>query len=210
MAKSYSQVSLYEKCPFAYHCKYKQKLSEPTSTALERGILVHDQIDEYLQGKRKKVPDMHKVSQQLIRDFKKLDAESEQFWHFDNKWNFVDDWDWLVVKMDASCIPSNGVLRLADWKTGNRYPTHKEQLHLYATAGFSTYDCHTIEAIAAYVDYGNICMYKWNEDEYERMKAHWNQRIGRLENEKQWQMNPGHHCRWCNFGKSKRGPCSYG
>lgn len=210
MAKSYSQISLYEKCAFAYHCKYIQKLDEPKSEALKRGIAVHNKIEEFLKGKRKTLNDMHPASSRFIKELKKLNADAEEFWHFNKQWELVEDWDWLVVKMDACCVPSDTVLRVVDFKTGKPYPTHKEQLHLYATAGFSTYDCEMVEAIAAYVDTGASVVYRWQEQEYEKMKSSWNKRIENLELEKDWKMKEGFHCKWCAFGKSKGGPCSYG
>ena len=111
MAKSYSQISLYEKCPFAYHCKYKQKLEEPKSDVLQRGIEIHDKIENFIKGKRKTLNKIvHPASKRLISQIKTLNPGAEEFWHLDKNWQLVDDWDWLVVKMDAYCIPQEGVL----------------------------------------------------------------------------------------------------
>ena len=209
MAASYSQISLYERCAFAYHCRYKQKIKEPESEALKRGIKVHNKIEDYIKGKRKTLKDVSRAKK-FIDEIKKMDAKTEEFWHFNKNWEMVDDWNWLVVKVDAYCIPKEGILRLIDWKTGKPWPEHRSQLHLYATAGFSAYDCHTVECIASYVDAGSSIFYIFEEDEYESMKDTWSKRISRLEKEKKWKMNPGFHCKWCNFGKSKEGPCSYG
>lgn len=210
MAKSYTQVSLYEKCPYAYHCRYVQRLKEPESEALERGKKTHDQIENYIKGKRKTLKDVHKTSKRLIDQMKDMEGGCEEFWHFDNQWNFVNDWSWLVIKMDAYGIPEDYTLRLVDWKTGKQWPNHREQLHLYATAGFSTYDCEKVEAIASYVDTGDMMLYIWTRDQHEEMKTAWENRIKKVEDERNFKMNPGHHCRWCAFGKGKGGPCSYG
>ena len=209
MAKSYTQVSLYEKCAFAYHCRYVQRIKEESSPALERGIKVHEKCDDYLKGKRKTLKDVHPGSKRLIDQLKEMEAGSEEFWHYNSNWELVDDWDWLVVKMDAYCIPEEGILRLVDFKTGKMYPTHKEQLSLYATAGFSTYDCETIECIAAYLDNGTSLVYRWKENEYDRLRKNWTERINRIDAETKWKMNPGYHCKWCNYSKKKGGPCTY-
>ena len=210
MAKSYTQVSLYERCPFAYHCRYIERIPEPESVPLQRGKLVHDKIENYIKGKRKTLTDVHKKSKRLIDQMKEMNGGAEEFWHFNEQWEWQDDWSWLVVKVDSYGIPEEGTLRLVDWKTGKHYPNHKEQLHMYATAGFSTYDCNTVECIASYVDTGAAVVYRWKEFDYEQMKETWNLRIARLEVEKDWKMHPGHHCKWCSYGKSKGGPCSYG
>jgi len=211
MAKSYTQVSLYEKCPFAYHCKYKQKIKEPMSPALERGIKTHDICESYLKSRIDELPGtIHKAAREYIKQLKEMDAASEEFWHLNSKWEMVDDWDWLVVKMDAYGIPKDSVLRVVDFKTGKPYPTHKEQLHLYATAGFSVYDCETVESVALYLDTGAAIIHRWKLKEYKEMCHHWNDRIFRLETEKKWMMTPGRHCDWCSNAKSKGGICSYG
>lgn len=210
MATSYTQVSLYEKCPFAYHCRYKQRLVEPSSPALERGIKTHEICDRYLKGDRKTLPkEIHPAARRYISKLKEMPGSSEEFWHFDRNWNLVDDWNWLVIKMDHYAMVSDRAIRLTDFKTGKMYPTHKDQLSLYAVGGFSAYDCDIVEAVALYLDTGQSLVYKWKDSQYDTLADSWEYRIEQLEKETKFEMKPGYHCKWCAWRKSRGGPCSY-
>ena len=47
---SYSKLSLYKKCPHAFKLRYIDKIRTPTGAAAERGIKMHEDIENYIQG----------------------------------------------------------------------------------------------------------------------------------------------------------------
>ena len=47
---SYSKLSLYKKCPHAFKLRYIDKVRTPTGAAAERGIKMHEDIENYIQG----------------------------------------------------------------------------------------------------------------------------------------------------------------
>jgi len=49
-AWSYSKFSCYKTCPFQFKCKYIDKLKEPPAPPLVRGIAIHQECEDFLNG----------------------------------------------------------------------------------------------------------------------------------------------------------------
>ena len=118
---SYSRWSCWDECPAKYKYKHIDKLPEPKSKAMEKGIEVHRQVAEYIEGKTDERPaslrlftgmadalrdeakhDMCKVEKQVALDKHRKRVE----WFSRNAyWRFI--WDVLYNMWSI-----NGFLRL--------------------------------------------------------------------------------------------------
>ena len=81
-AWSYSALSLYEQCPLKYKLTKIDKLPEPKSPHLTRGLEVHDQCDKFLTGQSVNVPECAASFEAEMVELKALDPFTEQEWAF--------------------------------------------------------------------------------------------------------------------------------
>lgn len=210
MSCSYSSISLYEECSFKYKCRKIDKLSEEKSDALVNGIEKHQLCEEYLKGDRKRIPKGVSNIGGALRRLKKFEAIPEEWWHLTSNWESTDSWSWLVGKVDAYCFPRDSVIEITDFKTGKKYPNHRDQLSLYATMGLSIYDVKRVVARADYIDTGSSISYSWEVDDLSQLQDGWTKRIEAVITAEEFEPNPGWYCQWCSFSRLKGGPCKRG
>jgi CRISPR/Cas system-associated exonuclease Cas4 (RecB family) len=157
---SYSRYSDYKECPLKFKLKHIDRIKEPPSAAMEKGIAVHKMAEDYikgvacidLDGKKLKLGqcpgELTGLKDELDR-LKKLYKRKtlpmiiEDQWGFDSNWSEAawDDWTgcWLRVKLDEAhyeVVEGVHYLYIRDWKTGKMSPyknaEYMEQLELYA------------------------------------------------------------------------------
>ncbi len=209
---SYSAISTYEGCPAQYKYSYLDKLPSGSSPAAARGTRIHSLCESYVKGELPHIPnDMRKIGLQL-EDMRQRQASTEAVWLLDREWKPTDNSGaWIKGIVDIHYVDRD-VLKIIDFKTGRQYPEHVSQLELYALMGLSVYpEAKRAEYSALYVDdgcygaLGGIIRQMW-----EPLKERWSDRAQAMYADEEFQARPGSSCRWCNYSRSKGGPCQVG
>lgn len=235
-AWSYSRWSTYEDCPLKAKYKFVDKLSEPGSAAMDRGIHFHKVAEIYATSPKvptaKTIDDLAltyedkqgKTNRVTLKDLTPIIADlkearkgrpiAEQEWSFTSNWEptgwFSKD-AWCRIKTDL-VFAKDDHLVIVDHKTGKRNENaHKSQLSLYALGGFIKYPMiDKIRTEVWYIDQGRPYPNEvYERHELEDIKAAWEDKTRRMLNDTQFAPRPSNSCRWCHFRKSNGGPCDF-
>jgi RecB family exonuclease len=214
---SYSAFELYQRCPAAYKYAKIDKLPDPPSKALLNGRVKHKDVENYLKDpKDVPVPAAGKLFDWLLPALK---AEPhllvEQQWAFGRDWRetrwFKDDRTWLRSVLDAGVIYDDMTVELIDWKTGKYYGTNEDQVELFALTAMVRYpQAPKVMTRLAYLDNGQQVTAEYDSKDREALRAKWEKKVAPLFREETWAAKPNDKCGWCNFSRSKGGPCRYG
>lgn len=223
---SISRYHDYQQCPLKFKLKHLDGLKEPKSTAMERGISIHELAEKYVKGELPTLPaELSKFAadfEMLKKRFKKRSVLTivEDSWAYTKVWASTTWNDWtgcyLRVKVDVGWEVKDGVLKIRDWKTGKyrdeERVAYEEQLELYALAAFmhpSLKHIHTVEAELAYLDFGfvypNAALDKgrltFKREQMGDLKKAWERRIKSMFADKKFSPKPNRFCAWCHFRK---------
>lgn len=207
---SYSSISTYEECPAKYAYSYIQGLPWPSSAAMERGTMLHQMAEDYMNKKVDSVPfELRKISREL-KLYREHDGRAEAIWLVDENWRPVTDQSLAKLKAIVDVHRIDGdVLHLSDYKSGREYPSHRSQLELYSVMGLAIHNqCNRAESSAVYIDGG----FSGSDgsiirDMLPKLQDTWSTKVFRIENDSDFIANPGGGCRWCPYRKSAGGPC---
>jgi len=210
---SYSALSTYKGCPAQYKYSYIDGLSSPPSAAMARGTRLHTLCEDYVTGKITHMPnDLRKISLRL-EDLRQRQAQAEAVWLLDKEWSPVADQSkaWIKAIVDVHWLAGD-VLHLADYKSGNSYPEHDDQLQLYGILGLQQYpEAKRVEYSAIYIDSGTVgAVGGLIRPMAERLREKWHSDAIIMEADTEFQPKPGSACNWCPFKPSKGGPCAVG
>lgn len=209
---SYSSLSTYTSCPFQYKLSYIERLEWPESPAMMRGTRLHKMAEEFLKGTVDRVaPEVQKIGPTL-ESLKSLGARSEETWLLDQRWEPVDDPNdaWVKAIIDVTYVAGN-VLFVKDFKSGQMYENHRDQLELYSLMGLKKHpEVKRAESSAIYIDVGIEGMHgSVIPMMRDKMIQAWDAKATVMMEDKEYKPNPGNQCRWCPFSKSKGGPCQH-
>lgn len=222
---SFTRLSDWDKCPHMCFLKYVEKIPDPRpAPAAERGTAIHTMAEDYVQGKKKKVP------QELMRfeaefkvlqaDFKAKKVSLEGEWGFDQDWRVTDyAGAWGRIKADAvhMLTPTHSIV--IDYKTGRKFGNelkHKEQLTLYALAlaireptvvEITTQNWYLDQKPGENLTSTNItakqCIMKYMEYFDKKARA--------MTTAKKFPANPNKFsCQWCPYSPRGTGDCKVG
>ena len=145
---SYSRWSAWDECPAKYKYKHIDKLPEPKSPAMAKGIEVHRQVAEYLESKTAERPDslkrftaladglresakhgMCKVERQVAFDKDQKRVEwfgKNAYWRFiwdvmafNGRGTEVNAVDWKGLAVDTLIPTPGGFVRMGELKVGD-------------------------------------------------------------------------------------------
>jgi CRISPR/Cas system-associated exonuclease Cas4 (RecB family) len=220
-AWSYSRLMCFEKCPREFNYRYIQKLPEPKSPAMDRGIALHANLEEYIKAKKlpRLLPEL-KLCRKKLAEFKKLGAVAERELAFTRDWKLTGWFDpnaWVRAKIDLTVPLAKDREYSVDYKSGRANPEkHVEQMQLYGNLVLLA-DSHTrfMEHGLWYVDhhaepYQTGVIERYAPD-LKRTLSRWTDRAMRIFNEKRWPTRPSPgNCKWCPYSVKKGGPCKDG
>lgn len=221
---SNSRWNDYALCPAKAKYKHLDKLPEPKSPQMQRGIDIAQKEEDYFKGKLRTVPkEIGKYIATLFRVAKKQpDLVVEENWGFDRDWNVVDyfDWNncWLRIKVDVGWGSNGTVVHLRDNKTGKFSPEYNvdqymEQLHLYA-AGAAARFPHAEEFHVALwftdadIQYPDVPLVITRKEALALQKR-FTKQVQPMFNDTRFDPTPNNKCRWCHYRKTNGGPCKY-
>ena len=211
---SYSRFRDYEKCPAYAKFKYIDRLPEPASDAMDRGIALHKMAEDFLNGKLRRVPKEIALIGDDLKLAKKNNAVAEAQWSFTTEWSMTD-WfaknTWLRVKVDYHFVDQKqNVLFIDDVKSGKPKGEYEEQCSIYGTAGLIMYPyVDKVIARLKYTDYPVTEKMEYDRGDLVRLKKDWVKKTKPMLSDKKFPAKPNNACRWCAFSNAKGGPCKF-
>ena len=231
---SFSQWENYNGCPARWNFKSVLKLpSAPPGPAAARGLSMHDRVENYILGnieaeeclvgdpdkrfgtkKEAKIADKYLHVFDRFKDHPNGDRYTEHKLGFDSEWYLSGG-----ISKTASCIMvmdavrcENRVLEVGEWKSGSPKDTHGDQRKIYALGGLRKW---------IHVDEVHVTTYYLEDtappqklvvkrSAEQKLKDLWDQRTGLMQRDKILAPKPSEACRWCDYAKSKGGPCQFG
>lgn len=220
-AWSYSRLACYETCPRQFRYRYVDKLPEPKSPAMDRGILIHEALEAYVKAKApvKLPPGFHHLKPELNL-LRKAGAIAERELAFDRDWRPMSWFDrnvYVRIKIDVSVSVGHRRRKTIDYKTGQAKPEkHTEQLELYAVAEYyaTPVQPEAVETGVWYVDHHSqplMLGITSGQREFLRLRQAWETRANRLLTDRKFVPRPiPSRCKWCPYSGLKGGPCEAG
>jgi hypothetical protein len=231
---SFSRYSDYRSCPQKFKFKHIDKMKEPPSPAMQRGIDIHKLAEDYVKGTLKTLPAELKL---FKNEFAKLRKEKiklvEEQWTWTKDWGGETTWDdwggaWLRVKLDVAYVNvTHNALVPIDHKTGKfsewKLPEYLEQLDLYGLAALKKMpDVDVVSPRLWFLDHGRVypdptldLVRGEHEIEYFRkdeklLEKKWAMKIKPMFADRTFKPTPSESaCRFCHFRKANGGPCKF-
>lgn len=231
-----SKLGCWEECPAKASYKYLHKLPDPGGPALVRGSWVHEQCENYVSQRIKKLattmvlPDcpplevqwneetLYKLNR-LRRIYSKGHVRTEMDMAFTAAWKSCE-WMaqdvWARMKMDLLELdPKRGTIKVTDWKTGRYKPDgeYDDQLKIYCVA-----------ALTALPEYKVATASLWFTDVGKEVtrpqgvltraglaaeQARWTKKVSPMFNDTVHAPTPNPTCRYCPYSVQRRGPCKF-
>lgn len=210
----FSKLDCYRECPQKFFYQFVKKMPQSGSPAMERGSRIHDDLEAYLRGWTLTLPNEALEWQEEFDALKAENVICEQSWGFDKNWNKLKDWfqpeTWLRAKSDAHYVTKNGTLIIIDFKTGKYRVPSTEQLEIYALCGSAVYpEIETVTAEFWYIDADQTYTKQYTATHLKELRKKYEGYIQPMYNDEVWQPSPSRACKWCDFSKSKDGPCKF-
>ena len=156
---SYSRYGDYTTCPAKAKYKHLDKIKEPANPAMERGSLIHKEAEIYVEAQQDKMPDSLTKCASYFDEMADADMVfTERKMAMTRDWKITDffaDDCWVRMILDLM-FKIDDTLVIVDYKTGRQRPTHRDQLSLYAIAGFAEFgnSIKEVDAEIWYLDHG--------------------------------------------------------
>jgi hypothetical protein len=219
-AWSFSRWETYVLCPFKFKCKFMDKLPTPQTPSMARGNQVHLDLKSYVTGETQTMPDVVVLPFQrtLVDQIRAFDDKLvEQQWGFDHNWRETGWFDrgpvktWFRSILDVALLYEDLVAEVIDWKTGKVYGENAEQMELFALSLMCKFKpaTHVITRLV-YLDAKAEQIAEYPAADKEALQAKWERKVEPMFNDRDFIPRPNDKCRFCDFSKSKGGPCRFG
>lgn len=183
------------------------------SPALAKGSRVHDNLDKWLNGQH---PGLCLEALPMRADLavlKKFKPRTEEEWAFDE--NFEPrplgfrKGDYLRGKIDALKIAHAKSATVIDFKTGKNRGGKGEQPRFYGMLVLIREPrVTTVQPEFWYVEHGAIEPGEIvHRKELPALRRDYARRFIKIYAEKAWPAKKNQYCNWCDFSKTKGGPC---
>jgi hypothetical protein len=102
----------------------------------------------------------------------------------------------------------DGILRIAEWKSGTPKDTHADQRKLYALFGLRGWQPDVVEVTTYYLeDTAPPERLVVKPSAEEKLKDLWRGRVEQMQKDKICAPRSGAYCQWCDYSRLKGGPC---
>lgn len=216
-AWSYTRLQCYESCAFQYKCRHIDKLDEPKSEQMWRGIKVHNELAKFLDGTERMCPPSAGSFTDLMHELKGMNPVVEQKWAFDRRWRPTGYFQKNVrVRMtcDVSMIYDDNTAEVIDHKTGKYRPDDQDayidQLTLFAGGLVKLMpQVQEVTARLWYVDTGDEEIMEFTKREALDGLSDLEERADKMLEVRRFPPNPSWKCRYCHFRRENGGPCEH-
>ena len=221
-AWSYSALKVFEECPYRTYIQRIKKIPEPSSPAADRGSQIHDEAEQYVDGR---IEDFPSSLNKFEKEFAELRAGYlEGTVELEGQWGFTIDWTptgwlsedtWARIKLDAYVKEDNSSARVIDYKTGKRFGneiTHSQQCLLYAIGAFmKDSELEFAQTELWYLDKGETAKQSYTRTEAMQFMTNFHERGVRMTTEENFEPRPSSSaCRWCSYRKGEFPECQWG
>ena len=220
-AWSFSRYECYVQCPLKFKLKFIDKLKTEQSAAMARGNTVHIDLAKFVRGDTEAMPAVvtSPFQRTLVQQIREHDDKLvEQQWGFDRKWRETS-WfvragrphPWLRSILDVALLYDDLVGEAIDWKTGKKYEANEEQMELFALSFMRKFQpaIHVTTRLV-YVDAGEEEISEYPAKDQDKLIEKWERKVAPMFEDTTFLPRPNDKCRWCDFNKSKGGPCRFG
>lgn len=233
---SFSQFETYSQCPAKWKFANVLKLPRgPSGPAAARGSNMHDRVEAYITNQSNTLDPPEglmfgdkkpaRVAPRYIPIIEEIKMHPNGDRYCEKKLTFDPDWEVTYNRDMTSCTAildaatyrkphatDTGVLKIYEWKTGKPKETHADQRKLYALCGMRYWRADEVEVTTYYLEdtaEPQRLVLK-GETGYEKLKALWNERSALMARDMICAPKPSFQCTWCEYSKSKGGPCIFG
>jgi RecB family exonuclease len=217
---SYSRLLDFEMCALRAKLKHVDRIPEEKAPAAERGTMIHQLAEDFVNGKLKTMPpELRKFSDEFLAlraRFVEKKVSLEGDWGFDRDWNRAE-WKeaWMRIKLDARVFVSKTHSVVVDYKTGKRFGNevkHGEQVALYGLAELLREP--QVEQVTVelwYLDIDDLVSTIFSREQLFRHLPQFEKRLKKMTTATEFPANPNvFSCRWCPYGPSKGKQCELG
>ena len=215
---SYSRLSCYESCPKQFWYSYVENMPSfrPPHPAADRGTAIHLEGENYLKGVGHIYPASYQKVAGHIMGLRSVKALPEHKIAVNEAWEIVDWKDATayyrgIIDVHWYDLPTKTV-NIQDFKTGQVYPEHKQQMTDYIPLVAPLYpEAERFTTRLVYIDQGDVTPPKHVEaDKLRPIRLLLDGRIANAEADTIFPENPGSACKWCNYHGKHGGPCKVG
>lgn len=219
---SYSALKVFEQCPYRSYIAKVKKIQEESGPAAERGTMIHQQAEDYVNGTLGEFPDtlikFKAEFEELREGFANAEVELEGEWGFDLNWNpvgWMEKATWARIKLDALVHQDETCVRVIDYKTGKKFGNeigHSQQALLYAIATFLRFpDVQFAQTELWYLDLGETTVKSFTRDQAMQFMPTWHKRAVEMTTCDDFSPTPSKDaCRWCSYRKGEHPECTWG
>lgn len=219
---SYSALKVFEQCPYRSYIAKVKKIQEESGPAAERGTMIHQQAEDYVNGTLGEFPDtlvkFKSEFEELREGFANAEVELEGEWGFDLNWNpvgWMEKATWARIKLDALVHQDETCVRVIDYKTGKKFGNeigHSQQALLYAIATFLRFpDVQFAQTELWYLDLGETTVKSFTRDQAMQFMPTWHKRAVEMTTCDDFSPTPSKDaCRWCSYRKGEHPECTWG
>lgn len=218
-----SRLGAYENCPASAKYKYIEKLPEPPSPTLDRGIEIHKGAEDYVTHRTRKLhedlqnPKVKKLLGVLRKDYKLKKVRVELELAFTREWKPCH---WLAkdvyvrFKLDVLHLRPGKSALVIDWKTGKFKPDgeYDQQLSAYAVGALSSGLVESVTAQLVFTDCGEVVERPAGTltlKDLPKAQKLWDKKAKAMLSDTRFAPRPGNSCRWCPFSTNRGGPCKF-
>lgn len=165
---SFTLLDLHAKCNYSAWLRntisYEEvKAKSPENPNADRGVNLHDMVEQYTKGYLNELPKDIKYQRDYIEQCREMvesgkKVYSEVPWYFDKEWGTLPDKEGqrIVMKLDQYYFQSEQVMVIDEWKSGKAIGNeakHTRQNKFYAVGAFMRYpDLQFIQTNVRYFD----------------------------------------------------------
>ena len=219
-AWSASALDIFEKCRYHTYLKRVKRIAEPSGEAADRGSMIHDLAEHYVDGSLGELPEQlekfEKAFKSLREQYIAGKVELEEDWGFDINWQpcgWMDKKVWARIKLDVFVHEDETSAKVIDHKTGRKFGNeikHNQQAMIYAIAAFMRYpDLEYIETEFWYLDKGEYLRNHYTRKQLPILMPRLEKRAIAMTCCTDFPPKPSATaCKWCHYNKS--GDCDWG
>lgn len=227
-AGSFSAVKAHRDCPRLVRYRRIDKLDEPKSVHLQRGLDVHGIISDFIAGKTDELDVLDPTWVPLLKRLRREQAQAELQWAFDRHWQQTEYFApnvWLrvvfdVLQVETIFAPNDAgrprtIAQVHEWKTGKVYAEdHAQQCKLYALAVLKRH-LHVNEVYVhlGYVDRPHpsaLQRYFFIREQVQELEDWFSEFSREYFADTFYPARPSWRCGYCHFRSSNGGPCEHG
>jgi hypothetical protein len=208
---SYSRLSKYERCPAQAKYSYTIKRPYVQSLAAERGSDAHKTIENFLESKSDHLHEAIDPYMHVLTELKAHEPHVELQIAVNQNWEPAD-WRHCWGRGGLDAVYTDGPdVSIYEWKTGKMYADHDDQRRLYFLLAAAKWP-HVMDfkIQSYYFDLGDKKTLEMTREELGPVREDFNARIHIMTSDDIMAPRPGYYCRWCDYAKSKGGPCRFG